>query len=239
MKHLFLPLATTTTLLLLLFLLLSTPPTNATDITVYDAIGEPLVAGQSYYLVPYEYIDVGGGGLTWKQKVKSEGNCAPYYVSQQNENTDFGSQITFFPQNTRQTEITTSTELNIVFDSYSPPYNCPGSSNVWRTALDRATQTHFIELAGRKGTRDVRTWFTIQELGPDLGGYKIRYCPRHRQADCGDLGIFPRANVIDTRWLCVNGSNPLAFMFESEELFLKNKARRSVPTYNLGTTYAE
>ncbi|KMT15585.1 hypothetical protein BVRB_3g059350 [Beta vulgaris subsp. vulgaris] len=216
MKHHFLTLATITTLLLLL----STPPTttaaNAADNIVYDVIGEPLQAGQTYYMVPYDYSDVGGGGLTWLQKTKV--TCAPYYVSQENVNTNFGQKIAFYPQTTGQTDITLSSILNIVFSSFTPPINCPGTSNVWSVAADPATRLNFIELRGSRGTRDLRTWFTIEDV--DQGGYKISYCPRNRRVDCGSLGIVSRDFG---RWLGVNGTNPLTFVFESEEFFL-NKA---------------
>ncbi|KMT03721.1 hypothetical protein BVRB_8g188700 [Beta vulgaris subsp. vulgaris] len=196
---------------------------TADDNSVYTVIGDPLLAGQDYYVVPYNYGDV-GGGLTWKLKQELLAICPHYYVLQVEDNLNFGEPTAFFPSNSRQNQITLSNKLNILFSKVSPPasppFVCPASSNVWKVVADDSTGIVYVELGGRKGrSRDTNSWFTIEEL--DEGGYQIKYCDstkRKTASVCGGLGI---VSLNGGRYLGVNATNPVAFAFETQQIFVK------------------
>lgn len=214
MKHLIVPLAATTTLLFLLF---SPPTTTATDgdDIIYDVMGQPLVPGQGYYIVPFKYENV-GGGFRWEQDTSGH-----YHVSQVFANTDFGSPIAFFPKSSSQNTVTLSTDLNIVFPQYYPP-KVP--SNVWKVVTNEDSGISYVELGGEKGATDSSSsWFTIAEHD---GSYLIKYCPKSGEPSvCGALAVVSPPD--DRRWLGVisNVSNALTFMLEPTQFFQKNNAK--------------
>ncbi|KAL2903885.1 Miraculin [Bienertia sinuspersici] len=198
-------LATTT-----LFLFTST--TNGAS-TVLDVYGDPVIAGNEYNIIPYNYADI-GGGFSWKENKRPFTPCPQYYVHQNEKNTDYGQPAILQPIEDSSNAITPSTNVNIIFPKVSPPaglpFFCDESTNVWKVDDNKK-----VLLGGTKGGKDSNSVFTIKEI--KTGGYGIFYCTS--SSECSGLGIDPKS---DDRQLVVNGQQPVAVVFVANQFSYSN-----------------
>ncbi|XP_074284244.1 kunitz-type serine protease inhibitor DrTI-like [Silene latifolia] len=182
-------LSTTITLLLLL--------SSATVDNVLDVDGNPLVPGIKYYILP---ATQNYGGLSLKPRKNT--NTCPFYVSFEKNKASLGHAVTFTPKNEQDSEITTSSPLQIISQA---DYGRCELTKWWRLVADSANDGSGRLLVVTGGPQS--DWFRMRSAGN--GVYKIVYCPDDSNSIgnlvkddvvCADLGVFNKVDGDVEKW---------------------------------------
>ncbi|XP_047171489.1 miraculin-like [Vigna umbellata] len=101
-----------------------------------------------------------------------------------------GLQFMFLPVNEKKGVIRVSTDLNILFATYT---GCPDST-VWKLKdYDYSTSLWFVSTGGalgNPGSQTIESWFKIEKYED---AYKMVYCPsvcNYCNYPCSDIGIY-------------------------------------------------
>ncbi|KAK9675897.1 hypothetical protein RND81_11G039600 [Saponaria officinalis] len=168
---------------LLPFLLYSTSKT-----TILDTTGRPLRHNSMYYILPS--TPGHGGGL--KMTPKNKTSPCPLYVSQHDHEIYPGLPVWFLPTNSKDTQITASTDYNILFNALNP---CLESA-AWQLVTETVTRKRYVVTGGaigNPGEKTVYSWFQIEKAGQGKFEYKIMFCPNvcpSCMLRCGHLGVY-------------------------------------------------
>ncbi|QCD94987.1 Kunitz inhibitor ST1-like [Vigna unguiculata] len=148
---------------------------------VVDKSGKKVRAGDYYYIVPAS-SDVGGLNLS------TTGQDCPLDLVVVDGYQ--GLQFMFLPVNEKKGVIRVSTDLNILFATYTA---CPDST-VWKLKdYDYSSSHWFVTTGGalgNPGPQTIESWFKIEKYED---AYKMVYCPsvcNYCNYPCSDLGIY-------------------------------------------------
>ncbi|XP_074276433.1 miraculin-like [Silene latifolia] len=141
-----------------------------------------------YYILPSSPGH--GGGLQISPRNRT--SPCPLYVTQHNVEIYPGLPVWFLPTNPKDTQITASTDYNILFNVVNP---CLESA-VWQLVQEAGTRKRYVATGGdigNPGNKTVYSWFQIEKAGAEKYEYKIVFCPSvcpSCMLRCGHLGVF-------------------------------------------------
>ncbi|KAK1404206.1 Kunitz trypsin inhibitor 2 [Heracleum sosnowskyi] len=176
---------------------------SAANDKVLDIDGQELRTGTSYYILPVERSNVGGG-------LSSEGHDCPVSVVQTFNVDDRGTAVTFTLVDPKEATIGVSEDLNIK----SSDKSC-APANVWKIdGGQRFVSTGGV--LGNPGPDTISNWFRIEKVQGRNNSHKLVYCPSVCNASCrpvcGDLGVVQLKT--GTIHLALNTGSPLQVFFQ-------------------------
>lgn len=183
--------------------------TRSLESAVLDVDGQELQATSMYYMLPAIHDRGSGGGLALSSR---DGSC-PYYVMQESHAQSNGHPVRLLPVNKLDTNISLSSDMNIVFHAATTCVQATG----WKMGgVDAITGQRYVKsgaLTGRPGASTLSNWFKV-EKNENGDGYKIIFCPSvcsFCKVVCGNVGVFDENGK---KWLGLSDGYPLILKFK-------------------------